>query len=233
MKSLFKKELNFYLGNPVGYIAVILFAAFANFLFVKDIFVVNSASMQPFFSLIPWLFVIFIPALTMRVISEEMRTNTLEVLLSQPVSELEIVVSKFLAIFTLSAIALGLTLALPISLSFLAKMYLPEILVAYIGVLLLAGSFISLGIFFSSLTKNQIVAYLSSAVVAFLILVIGSDFAGAFIPKFVLDFLNTFSPLYQLDPFTKGLFDLRGAFYFVSFAIVFLMIAVINLKKRK
>ncbi len=233
MKYLYKKELNYYLNNPIGYIVVILFAVFANFLFVKDIFVVNSASMQPFFSLVPWLFTVFIPALTMRSFAEEKKTNTIEVLLSQPVTELSIVIAKFLAVMTLITISLALTLALPISLSFLAKMYLPEILVAYIGELLLAGGLVSLGLFFSSLTENQIVAFLSSAIVSFLLMVIGSDFVASIFPKVVLDFSSYYSPLYQLDAFTKGLLDLRGVVYFLSLTLVFVAITVVNLERRK
>src|SRR4030065_469479 len=79
MKYLYKKELNYYLNNPIGYIVLVLFAVFANFLFVKDIFIVGSASMRPFFNFLPWLFLIFVPALTMRIISEEKRVNTIDV----------------------------------------------------------------------------------------------------------------------------------------------------------
>src|SRR3989344_9699856 len=93
-KNLYKKELNYYLNNPIGYIVVVLFAVFANFLFVKDIFVIGSVSLRPFFSFLPWLFLVFVPALTMRVLSEEKRINTIEVLLTLPISELQIVLAK-------------------------------------------------------------------------------------------------------------------------------------------
>src|SRR5438045_3150828 len=100
MKPLYKKELNFYLNNPIGYITIVLFAAIANFLFVKDIFLAGSASMRPFFDLVPWLLLIFIPALAMRSFSEERKSNTLELLLTLPVSETQIVLAKFFALVT-------------------------------------------------------------------------------------------------------------------------------------
>src|SRR3989344_5665671 len=106
MKNLYKKEIAYYLNNPIGYIVVILFAVFANFLFVKDIFVVGSASMRPFFSFLPWLFLVFVPALTMRILSEEKRVNTLEVLLTLPVSETQVVLAKFFALLTVAAVGL-------------------------------------------------------------------------------------------------------------------------------
>lgn len=232
MKNLYKKELNYYLNNPIGYIVIILFTIFSNFLFIKDLFAIGSASMQPFFAMMPWLFLIFIPALTMRVFSEEKKSNTIEVLLTQPISETEIVISKFLAIFTLVVVALVLTLGLPISLSFMSNLYLPEILVGYIGEMLLAVSLIGIGIFFSSTTKNQIVAFLFSMICIFILLVIGSDFVGGILPKTVIDMLNYFSPIYHLDEFVKGLIDLRGVVYFLSLATVFALLTIINVERR-
>src|SRR3990167_478658 len=126
MYTLYKKELGYYLNNPVGYIIVILFGVFANFLFVKDLFLIGTASMKPFFAFIPWLFLIFIPALSMRILSEEKRTNTLETLLTLQISETQIVIAKFLALLTIAAIGLVLTLSLPVSLAVLSGLYLPE-----------------------------------------------------------------------------------------------------------
>src|SRR3989339_11100 len=124
MLTLYKKELNYYLNNPIGYIITILFALFANFIFIKDIFIISSASLKPFFSILPWLLLIYIPALTMRALSEEKKTNTLELLLTLPISESQIVLSKFFALLTLTILGFFLTFFLPISLSFLTKIYL-------------------------------------------------------------------------------------------------------------
>ncbi len=233
MKTLYKKELSYYLNNPIGYIVLILFAVFANFLFVKDIFVVSSASLRPFFNFLPWLLLIFIPALTMRILSEEKRVNTLEVLLTLPISETEIVVSKFLALLTVVGFGLLLTLGLPISLSFLTKLYLPEIIIGYLGVLLFSCSLISLSMFFSSQTKNQVVAFLLSALSIFFLLVVGTDFTANLLPRLIHDFLVYFSPINQLENFVKGVVDLRSLIYFVSFTFIFLFFTVIDLEKRK
>lgn len=233
MFTLYKKELNYYLNNPIGYIIVVLFAVFANFLFVKDIFVVGSASMRGFFGIVPWLFLIFIPALTMRVFSEEKRVNTIEVLLTLPVSETQIVFSKFLALLTLVSGALILTSGLPLSLAFLTKIYLPEILVGYIGLFFLASFFISLSMFFSSQTKNQVVALLVSVIILFLTLVLSTDYLSTILPKFLQDFLVYFAPLFHLQNFTKGIIDLRSLFYFIGVTILFLFLTVVDLEKRK
>lgn len=236
MFTLYKKELNYYLNNPIGYIVIVLFAVFANFLYLKDIFIVGSASMRPFFNLVPWVFLIFIPAITMRAISEEKRNNTIETLLTLPISEIQIVVAKFFALLTLVAIGLSLTLGLPLSLYVLTKtyvtaIYLPEVFMGYLGVLMLGSLFISISLFFSSLTKNQVVAFLSSACILFILLVFGTEFLG-FLPKTFQDALTYFSPTTHLQNFTKGVFDVRSFVYFKSLSILFIFLTIIDLEKR-
>ncbi len=232
MLTLYKKELQYYLNNPIGYIVVILFSVFVNFLFVKDIFVVGVASMRGFFDIAPWLLMIFIPAVTMRIFSEEKRINTLEILLSLPVGEEKIVIAKFLALLTIVAIGLGLTFSLPLSLSFLTKIYLPEVIVGYLGLILFSIMAISFSMIFSLLTKNQVVAFLASAIVIFISLVLGGDFFASILPRLVRDFLIYFSPQYHLLNFEKGVIDLRGVFYFLSGTIIFLLINIFLLKNR-
>jgi ABC-2 type transport system permease protein len=232
MFTLYKKELNYYLNNPIGHIVVILFAVFANFMYVKDIFVVGSASMRPFFDLLPWLMMIFVPALAMRALSEEKRANTIEALLTLPLSESQIVTAKFLALLTMTALGLALTVGLPVSLSFLTKLYLPEILVGYLGAVLMAGLFLSIAIFFSSQTKNQVVALLASIVVIFVLNVVNTDIVGSVLPKFIQDITVYLSPIYHLQSFAKGLIDLRSLFYFLSGISVFLFLTVVDLEKR-
>lgn len=232
MFHIFKKELNYYLNNPIGYIVIVLFAIFANFLFLKDIFLVGSASMKPFFNFVPWLFLIFIPALSMRVLADEKKSNTIETLLTLPISEAEIIVAKFLALTILIIISLLLTFGLSLSLSFLTKIYYPEIIVGYLGVLLMSLSFISLSMFFSNQTKNQIVAFLLSIIAIFLLLVLASDFSANVLPRFIQDNLFVLTPFYHLQNFIKGVIDLRSVLYFISFTILFLFLTVIDLEKR-
>lgn len=232
MFTLYKKELNYYLNNPVGYIVLVLFAIFANFMFIKDIFLVGSASMRPFFYLLPWIFMVFIPALTMRIFSDEKKNNTMEVLLTLPISETQIVLAKFLALLSLVFFGLILTFSLPLSLSLITKIYLPEIIVGYLGQLFLAVSFISISMFFSNQTKNQIVAFLVSVIIIFLLLVMSSDFLATVLPKFLQDNLVNLTPIYHEQNFTKGIIDLRSVFYFASFSLVFLFMTIIDLEKR-
>lgn len=232
MITLLKKELAFYFNNPIGYLVGVLFAVFANFLFVKDLFLRGDSSMRYFFDFLPWLLLIFLPALTMRIFAEEKRTNTLEVLLTLPVNELSIVGAKFLALVIFAGLALGLTLSIPISLSFIGKPAVAEIAAAYIGAIIMSTAFLALSLFFSSVTKNQIVAFLSSALALFFLIMIGSEFGSSFIPGFVQPWLALLSPMLHFETFLRGLIDLRSLIYFASFTCLFLFLTVITLEKR-
>lgn len=232
MKTIIKKELSHYFNRPFGYIVIALFALFANFLFVKDIFLIGSASMRPFFSLASWLLVLFVPALTMRVFAEEKHSRTIESLLTLPVSEKDILLGKFIAVLAVIGVALVLTLGLSISLAFTSKLYLPEIIVGYIGLLLLAALFMSIGFYFSLLTENQIVAFLTTAVTLFIVFSLSSDFISSVVPRELTDAVITYVPSYHLDNFIKGVVNISSLFYFLSLTSLMLFISHITLTQR-
>ncbi|HLD26799.1 MAG TPA: ABC transporter permease subunit [Patescibacteria group bacterium] len=232
MFTLFKKEVLFYLNNPIGYIVSILFALFANFLFIKDLFLRGDSSMRNFFDMLPWLLIIFIPAISMRVFAEEKRTNTLELLLSLPISELSLVTAKFFGLVFFGSLSLALTFSLPVLLSMIGKPALSEILVSYSGSVLLLATFSSLSLFFSSVTKNQIIAFLFSTITLFFLILLGTDFFVTVIPHFMSEYISGLSPLNHYDSFLKGLVDIRSVFYFISFIILFIFMTVISVEKR-
>jgi len=232
MKALYKKELMQLLNSPVGFSVPIAFALFLGYLFTKDVFVIGSASMKPFFSVAPWLLFILIPALSMRSISEEKKTNTMEVLLTLPISESHIVFAKLVSIFILIIITLGITLSIPLVLGFLAKLYLPELIVGYVGLLLLSLSFLSFSLYISSKVSNQIASFSLSVIILFLITTLSSDFLANILPKEAQDILLFASPILHLDNFAKGIIDLRSVLYFAIFTSVFYFLTVKELQKR-
>lgn len=188
--------------------------------------------MRYFFNILPWLFLVFVPATAMRVFAEEKRTNTLEVLLTLPLSELMIVVAKFTALLIFNIIVLILTLSIPIGLMFISAPNLTEILVAYIGAILLVSFSTAISLFFSSLTKNQIIAFLSSAILLFVLTVLGTEFFNSFIPSLIQPYLVLFSPMYHYESFLKGLIDFRSIIYFFTLTSVFIFLTVINIERR-
>lgn len=232
MVTLFKKEVRYYLNNPIGYIILMLFAGFINFLFIKDVFITGSASMKPFFGVIPWLLIVFIPALGMRIFSEEKRSNTIEILLTLPVSETQIVLAKLLALLLVVCIGLILTLGMPLSLMIFASLYFPEIAVGYLGIILFSLMSIQICIYMSLLTKNQVVAFLTSLLILFFLLGFSTEFFSPLLPKIVQDTLLYCAPLYHLENFSKGIIDIRSVFYFISITVVFLLLSIIELEKK-
>jgi ABC-2 type transport system permease protein len=232
MKALFKKELMQLLNSPVGYSVPVVFALFLGYLFMKDVFVIGSASLKPFFGVAPWLLFIFIPAISMRSISEEKRSNTIEVLLTLPLSESNIVLAKLLSIFTITSITLGLTLSVPLVLGFISPLYMPEIIVGYLGLLLLSLLYLSFSLYISSRISNQIASFSLSLFVLFIVTTLSSDFLANILPKSIQDILILGSPLLHLDNFVKGIIDLRSLSYFALLIVLFFKLTVIELKKR-
>lgn len=233
MLALFKKEVRYYLNNPIGYIVLILFGVSINFLYMKDVFVIGSVSLPSFFGLFPWIFLIFIPALAMRAFSEEKRLNTIELLLTLPISETQIVFAKFFTYIFLVKIGLLLTLTIPVSFFFLTHIYLPEVLINYIGCVFMASSFIAVTMFFSSLTKNQIVSFLFSIITLFLMLGISSELLSSILPKFVQDILIYLGPIYHFQNFMKGILDIRSIYYFLSITGIFLYLTILQFKRKQ
>lgn len=232
MIAVFKKELNYYLNTPLGYVPLVLFALVVNFLFVRETFITGSVTFSSFFTMTIWASLIFIPALVMRTFAEEKRLNTLEVLLSLPISETQIVIAKFLANLALAAIALALTLSLPLAFNTLAHIYLPEVLIGYIGTFMLEASFIAVAMFFSSLSRNQIISFLGSLLTLFILVSLSSQILTSLFPSVIQDALSYISPTYHLQNFMQGIVDLRSVFYFVSITAVFLFLTIMQIEKR-
>ncbi|MGB9883023.1 MAG: ABC transporter permease [Microgenomates group bacterium] len=233
MKNLLKKELDFYLNNPLGYIVIVLFSVFINFFFVKDVFVSSIVSVRPLFNYLPWFLLIFIPVVSMRIFAEEKRLNTIEVLLTLPINEKTIVLAKFFALLILYFISLLLTFGLVIFLFFFSKLSLVEVAVGYLGELLFGAALISLSTFISNKTKNQLVAFFISVLANFFLIVLASDFMASVLPRIVIDNLIYFSPVYHLENFIKGIIDLKSLVYFLSFISLFLFLTINDLKKRQ
>lgn len=232
---IMKKELGQFFNTPMGYIVPALFAVFANFLFIKDVLVSQAASLKPFFLLSSWIMTIFVAALSMRSFAQEKQQNTIETLLTLPVSERDIVIGKWLAVVGALKTGLILTFGFPIALLILISGYaafIPEILVGYIGLAIYGSMLAAIGLAFSVTTKNQIVAFLLTATSSFLLYAFSSDFAAPFLPRIVTDYIVPFTPVYHMDLFVKGILDLRSILYFVSATAGLLWFVLQVVKKR-
>ena len=219
---LFKKELMSYFNSPIAYVFMAVFLVVGNWLFFNAFFLIGQANLREYFSLLPWIFLFLSPALTMRLWAEEKKSGTIEFLLTLPVTDWQAVLAKFLSSLAFLFICLLLTLTLPITVSILGNLDWGPVVGGYLGALLLGGSYLALGLFISSLTKNQIIAFVLALVGCFLFFIIGADFVLVGAPKFAqaaMKFLGLGSHFANI---AKGVIDTKDLIFYFSFIFLFL-----------
>ena len=232
--ALFKKELRGYFVSPIGYVFIVFYLLLSNgyFFFVQDFFRAGQASMRAYFATTPWTLLFFIPALTMRLWAEEKRTGTQELLLTLPLREGEAVLGKFLAGLAFLAITLVFTWTVPFSIGFLGRPDWGVIAASYAGVLLLGASYLAVGLWISSLTQNQITAFVATVAALFLLLAAGIvpewlGSQGALV--IVGEYLSLFS---HFQSVIRGVLDSRDVVYYLSIVILFLWLNTRHLESR-
>jgi len=231
---IFKKELRSYFQSPIAYIFLTVFLIILNGLlfWASGFLVVGQADLRDFFGLISIMLIFFVPAMSMRLWSEEMKLGTMELLMTFPVRDWEAVVGKFLAALAIIALAILLTLPLPIALAFLGRPDAGPIIGGYLGALLLAAAYLAIGAWTSSTTSNQIVSF----ILALLILLIGSfgfDWIRQFSPSWLASILAYLSLREHFDNITRGVIDIRDIFYYFTIVGFFLYLNVRSIESRK
>lgn len=229
-----KKELRMFFDSLVAYILLIAFLGFSGFFtwfYGSDIFLTKQASLQSFFQIAYWTLFFFIPALTMRSLAEENKTGTIELLLTKPVSNWQVLWGKFSACFMLILIALLLTIPYYITVINLGKVDSGVVFCGYLGLLLMSAAYISIGIFASSITNNQVVAFLVALFIGiFFHFIFG--LLGSGMPGKTGELINYFSMQSHFDGISRGLIDSRDLIYFGSIIFLGLVMAEVSLAKR-
>jgi len=233
MKALIKKELRQYWNSPIAYIFIIAFLGISFWFFFRTFFITGQTEMRSFFQLLPWIFLFLIPSLTMRLWSEEYKQGTIETLLTLPLERSKIVFGKFLASTIFFTITLLSTLTLPISISFIGNLDWGVVLVGYLGSLLLGATYIALGTFISSLTNNQIVAFIISVISCFALFILGDSIVTFSLPGFMAPILRFIGVSSHYDAMVKGVIDSRDIIYYISVIGLFLFLNKQVLKSKK
>lgn len=233
--SIFKKELRSYFSSPIGFVFIIFYLLVSNafFFFVQDFFRQGQVTMRGYFAALPWVFLFFVPAITMRLWAEEKKMGTVELLLTMPMKEWEIVAGKFLAAFSFLAITLAFSLTIPISLAYLGKPDLGVIVGSYVGALFLGSAYLAIGLFISSLTENQVVAFIISLAAIFVLLLIGIAPVWLNALGSIVAFCEYVSLLSHFNNVTRGVIDSRDVVYYASVIALFLYLNVKNIEARK
>jgi ABC-2 type transport system permease protein len=237
--TVFRRELASYFATPLAYVFIVIFLVLAGALtfFVGGFFERGQADLQPFFNFHPWLYLVLIPALGMRLWAEERKSGTIELLLTLPIPIGAAVLGKFLAAWAFSGIALALTFPFWVTVAWLGPPDNGVILASYIGSFLMAGGFLAIGSCLSALTKNQVIAFVVTAAVCFLFTVSGSTIVlgmlQSWAPQALVETIGSFSFLTHFQSIIKGVIDLRDAVFFASVIGVFLLanVVLVDLKK--
>ena len=233
-----RRELGGYFATPVAVVFIVIFLALQGVLTFNlgSFFDRNQADLAPFFNFIPWVFLLLIPAITMRLWAEERRLGTIELLLTLPITQAQAVVGKFLAAWLFCAIALALTFPFVITVNYLGRPDNGVIATGYLGALLVAGSFLSIGAAVSAATKNQVIAFVLAVAVCFLFAVASYPLVTDFLSKnapVLADIARKISVAERFQAFTRGIVSLRDLVFFGSFIGFWLFLNTVIIDHRK
>jgi len=228
---IYIKELRSYFNSAVAYVVIVVFLALLGWFYASNIFLINMASMREMFEIARWIFLFVIPAITMRLLAEERKSGTIELLATKPVHDSEIVLGKFLAAWSLMGIALLPTLVYYVTLTSIGSLDNGPIIGGYVGLFLMAGVFVSIGLFASSVTDNQIVAFLFGIFLILIFFIL--DKVLIFAPEGLASILEYLSTDAHFLSMARGVIDSRDLVYFFSILGFTLYCSVVSLERRK
>lgn len=233
-----RRELGGYFATPVAAVFLVIFLALQGALTFNlgNFFARNQADLTPFFGFVPWVFLLLVPALTMRLWAEERRQGTIEMLLTLPITQFQAVLGKFLAAWAFCALALALTFPFVITVNYLGRPDNGVIACGYLGALLVAGAFLSLGGAVSALTRNQVIAFVIAVALCFVVTIASTplvtDFLSHELPV-LADIARRIAVAERFADFTRGVIALRDLVYFASFIGFFLFLNTIIIDHRR
>ena len=234
MQNIFaiaKREFASYFNSPVAYLVVSVYIILSGSLFFNELFLQGQADMRGFFGIAPLLLFIIVPFLTMRLLAEERAQGTLELLLTMPVTDWEVVLGKYLAAMGLLTVLTLLTTPFAISVSLLGPLDKGATVAAYIGMLLMCGAYAAIGLMASALTKSQIVAALVALFVGFGLYIFGS--LMPILPPDLANLANALSINSRFQSIARGVLDTRDVLYFVTLSAGCLLVAQAGLESRR
>ena len=239
LSTIFKRELKAYFATPVAYVFIVIFLVLVGVFtfYVGGFYERAQADLEPFFQFHPWLYMFLLPAISMRLWSEERKAGTLELLLTLPVSLGASVVGKFLAAWSFTALALAGTFPIWITVNYLGDPDNTVIAAGYVGSLLMAGGFLAIGSCISAMTKNQVIAFVISFVICFAFNLSGFpmviDIFSAWAPQVIVDVISSFSFLTHFNSIQKGVIDIRDIIFFATLIAFWLYANVLAIELNK
>ncbi len=227
---IFRKEFSAYFVSPIAYIVISIFLLVTGWFFFTTFFLFNQANLRTFYTLLPVVFAFVIPAITMRLISEELNIGSDEILLTMPVTYGDVIIGKFLASVALIIAMLIPTLAYPLTVSFMGQLDWGPVLGGYVGAVFMGAAFSGVGLFASALTRNQIIAFIIGLAICFMLTLI--DKMLFFLPQSLLGVFSYLGADFHFQNIAKGIIDSRDILYFISVCFVGLFGAHLALNQK-
>ena len=231
--GVYKRELRSYFDSPIAYIFIVVFLLLSTWLFFRGFFVYGQADLRGFFSLLPWTFLFFVPAVAMRLWAEERKLGTLELLMTLPVRDGEVIAGKFLAGLSLITLTVFLGFPLVIITAALGDLDPGPVWGGFLGAILLGGAYLAIGLFVSSLTDNQIIAFIVSVVVCFLLFIVGEPLVLINAPRSLAPLFSFLGLGAHFQSISRGVIDSRDVIYYLSIIAFFLMLNRVSLEGRR
>ena len=234
--ALFRRELQSYFATPVAYVFIVIFLVLMGVFtfYLGNFYERGQADLGPFFIFHPWLYLLLVPAIAMRLWAEERKTGSIELLMTLPITPWQAVLGKYLAAWAFTGVALLLTFPIWITVNYLGDPDNGAIVAAYIGSFLMAGGFLAIGACLSATTRNQVIAFVITVVVCFVFLASGFpmvlDFFTSWAPQILVDGIASLSFLTHFESISKGVIDLRDLIYFGLLILAFLYANTIVLR---
>jgi ABC-2 type transport system permease protein len=229
--SIAKREFASYFNSPVAYLVVSVYIILSGSLFFNELFLQGQADMRGFFGIAPLLLFIIVPFLTMRLVAEERAQGTLELLLTMPVTDWQVVLGKYLAAMGLLTVLTLLTTPFAVSVAMLGPLDKGATVAAYIGMLLMCGAYAAIGLMASALTRSQIVAALVALFIGFGLFILGS--MTPILPPMLANLANAISIAARFQSISRGVLDTRDLLYFVTLSAGCLLVAQAALESRR
>ena len=239
VNAVMRRELRSYFVTPVAYVFLVIFLVLAGILtfYAGDYYEREQADLQPFFVMHPWLYLILVPAITMRMWAEEAKGGTLELLLTLPLTLWQAMLGKFLAAWLFIGLALALTFPLWITVNYLGSPDNGAIFAGYVGSFVLAGAYLAIGACISALTRNQVVAFVLACAICFVFTVSGTsivlNFFSGWAPRLVVETVASFSFMTHFQAITRGVIDLKDVVFFGSLIALCLYANVVLVEWKK
>ena len=239
MRVIFKREFLSYFATPLAYVFIVIYLMLSGVFcfYIGNFFERGQADLHPFFNFHPWLYLFLVPAISMRLWSEERKTGSIELLMTLPITKRDAVLGKFFAAWCFLGLALGLTFPMWLTVNYLGNPDNGVIIASYLGSWLMSGSFLAVGCCMSALSKNQVIAFILAVVICFIFILSGFPmvlnlFKG-WAPIAFVDAIASLSFLTHFTSVSKGVLGLRDLLYFLSFIFVWLAATAIVIESKQ